>query len=201
MKRSHIYLLVILAGLALAIWWLNKNPAQPDSSGTPTAQATSAINPVIAITADQITAVKIENIRDSQLLEIVRAADGTWSIQKPVQELAEPTQVELILANLVGMQSYQTISNAVDLDAFGLITPSALISVTITDGTKYQILLGKNVPTGENFYAQLVGSPDVLIVNAALVQSLFTAVATPPVALPTATATVEAGPSLPTATP
>ncbi|HUN21821.1 MAG TPA: DUF4340 domain-containing protein [Anaerolineales bacterium] len=201
MKRSHIYLLVVLAGLALAVWWLNKNPAQPESDGTPTAEATSAIRPVIAITADQITAVKIENIRDSQILEIAKNADGTWSIHKPVQDAAEATQVELILANLVGMQSYQTISNAVDLDIFGLINPSALISITLQDGTKHQILLGKNVPTGENFYAQLVGSPDVLIVNAALVQSLFTAVATPPVAVPTATATVEAGPVLPSATP
>jgi hypothetical protein len=144
---------VILAGLAGAVWWSNKQEAAKE------AKAPVDTTPkILALEEPGIQAIEIHQ-RDANVTTVLkREGAGKWSITAPKPLAADQGSVASITAAVANLRADRLLDDpGSDLASFGL--DPAAVSVTFTDksGKATKLLIGEATPTGNNVYAKVDG--------------------------------------------
>jgi hypothetical protein len=145
---------VLLAGLAGALWWSNRD--EKAKEGKPAADAPPKI---LEIKPDAVKQIDIK--RQAGELTSVRFDDkGKWQITSPKPLLADSTSVAQLTNALSNLTSDRMVdANATDLAGYGLAPPVLEVDVATKDGKNTQLLIGEATPTGSNVYVKLGGDP------------------------------------------
>jgi hypothetical protein len=108
-------------------------------------------------------------------VELVKQGES-WHIAKPLDSAADPTAVSTYLSSLLGPTVDQFVSDdAADLATYGLSSPSAVLEVGLSDGSKQVLRLGVPVSDEETrgkVYAQREARPAVFTINEKLADSV-----------------------------
>ncbi len=145
---------VLLAGLAGALWWSNRD--EKAKEGKPAADAPPKI---LEIKPDAVKQIDIKR-RDGESTSVRFNDKGKWEITSPKPLVADATAVAQLTSALSNLTSDRLVdANATDLAGYGLAPALLEVDVATKDGKTTQLLIGEATPTGSNVYAKLGGDP------------------------------------------
>ena len=131
--------------------------SQRSQSPSPTAE-TSSTSPIF--TFEEIDVVALTVDRGDETLVFERDADGNWQMLEPEMALAEPGAVAFLLSRLTVDSALQTVTMTADQTAdFGFNAPVGIATVTLTDGTEHELILGGPDFSGNANYAVIDPDP------------------------------------------
>lgn len=197
MNRNTTLVLVAAFGLlVLYLIFVQRPKEQAALNATPTPGRGGT---VWALTSDQIVGLRLTNAA-GQTLDMQKDGNGLWALTEPEARLADQNQAANAITQLIGLSYSQQIS-ATDLSAFGVLSPTFTLDVTLADGTHKTAAVGNRAPVGSTYYLQRGGETDVLLVSTYGIDTLTALIATPPIFVPTPEGTPTQGFVLPSLTP
>jgi hypothetical protein len=145
---------VLLAGLAGALWWSNRE--EKAKEGKPAADAPPKI---LEIKPDAVKQIDIKR-RDGESTSVRFNDKGKWDITSPKPLVADSAAVAQFTSALSNLTSDRLVdANATDLASYGLAPPLLQVDIATKDGKTTQLLIGEATPTGGNVYVKLGGDP------------------------------------------
>ena len=158
---STAALVLVLAGLAGYIYYLDRKPPAAD---------TVKEKPFGELKADDIEEVQITAADATTRL---KKSGATWAIVEPVQADADAGELSSIASNLSSFEVSRVVDEKpADLKGFGLEPPRMDVRFKAKgQGAERRVLLGDKTPTGGDLYAKLPDSPRVFLVPSYLESS------------------------------
>ncbi len=143
--------LAILGGYA---WWANRHPVSDTNTTTPPAPK------ILALTADQITNIKIAKTDEDPV--VLNKTGDKWVIAAAKPLAADNDAVSTLTGALSPLTSDRLIDeHPQGLTAFGLDKPTAELDVTTKGGKTQKLLFGSDTPSGSDTYVKLDSDPKV----------------------------------------
>jgi hypothetical protein len=159
--KQLIVATIVLAALAVTLYWSNRRKPSTDSVSASPAAANVK---VIALTQDDISKLEIKK-KDGDDVVLNRLGPSNWKITAPKPLIADQDPVSTILYDLSPMDGATLIEEKPgDLKQFGLAEPSVQVSATGKDGKTQTVLVGDDTPTGDSAYVMLSGDAKVFSV-------------------------------------
>ena len=186
-RNTWILLAIFLVGLG-GIFWYNRqgNQADLESQLEPTAE------PLWFIPEVEIRELFIQDLEQGNRVRARRDAEEGWTLLEPAGEMADIARIERAVTSLqliTPIDRIQTESYA----QYGLEQPRYQILLSLTDDSNKGLMIGRQAPTGDVYYAKIGESGQVLLLRTGSIQSALDLLETPPIVTPTPEATQTAG--------
>ena len=197
MNRNLTIALVVVFAVLLVyvlVVQLPKDRAAASVTGTP------AVNYLwTSFTADKVTGVHVVDRVQKQEVNFVKDAGGAWSITAPTPQPADQSAAATYASGLTTLMVDATYTSVTDLSAYGVLSPTYTVEVTLSDGSKLTAAIGDKDPTGSDYYVLRGGEKTIEALASTSLTTLTGMITVPPVVAPTATTTP--GPGTPSVTP
>ena len=143
---------VLLAGLAVALWWSNRQEAA--KVGKPAADAPPKI---LSLGADTIQQIEIRRRGEDPIT--LKLNGSQWEMTSP--KLAVDSSAVSAITNAAASVDADRVvdPNVSDLKAYGLAPASLEVDFSTKNGKTSKLLIGDNTPAGSAVYAKLDGDP------------------------------------------
>jgi Domain of unknown function (DUF4340) len=165
-RRLTLVLLLVLAAVGGAAWWLER-PGQ-----APAATATPSSAPLWTLESTDVVKVTLEDTHAHSVIELDRQADGTWSIVRPSQQAADTGAVELAVGQIAKMSIITDLGTELRIENFGVDKPAFRITLTTAD-TAYTLEVGSATVTGSGYYVRKQGDARVVVVGTYALDSIL----------------------------
>lgn len=155
--RGLLIATAVLAALAAAVWWSNRQKREePESASSPK---------LLSLKQDEITKIEIQR-RDGETTRIVKGNDGVWRITAPEPLAGDKSAIESLVSSAAALNADKVVEEKPeDLAVFGLKEPHARVVITLKDGKTRTVLLGDDAPVGGGGFAQVDGDPKVYLLT------------------------------------
>ena len=162
--RSTILLLVVLAGLAGYIYFVDANRDPADANANPKA--------FVELSADSIEEIEIRN--DSDETSLARRVGENWQLVEPNAADADAGVVGTVTSNLASLEVQRVVDeNPADLAQYGLNPPRIDVAFRVEDQQDFQrLLVGDKTPTGGDLFAKRPDETRVFLISSFL-DSIF----------------------------
>ncbi len=199
-RRSTWILLVILALVLGAYFYLTNRKAQQTANATPTAASTTEGKPLFDISQGNPVDISVKDSTGKNV-EIARNGSGAWVLKAPIAADANQGSAE---AAATQVTSLRVLANPqLGFDVVGLSKPDYTIVVKFITNKSHTLTVGALTPIQDGYYAsldngpvQIVDKPGLDVLIGLLSQPPYAATPTPPV---TTTPTETLAPATPTA--
>ncbi len=149
----------LLALLAGALWWSNKDKAKEVTK--PSADAPPKI---LALTDADVRKLELKK-RGGDDTVVQKNGSGKWEIASPKPYAADQDAAGSLVSSASSVTSDRLVDDKpTDLKQFGLDNPSLELDITAKNGKTQKLLLGDDAPGGSSTYAKLEGDPRVFTV-------------------------------------
>ncbi len=162
-RTTTIVLVVILAALGLYVLLVQLPKDKAAAQVTPT-QAGGPVSFVWQATADQVTGIRLEDRVKNRSLALTKDAQGVWSVSEPELKPANSTAITGVLSSLTALSVNTTITSTTDLSAFGVLSPTYTLELSLSDGKQLKAAIGDKTPTGSGYYLLREGETNALVV-------------------------------------
>jgi len=143
---------VLLAGLAAALWWSNRQ--EKAKEGKPAADAPPKI---LALGADTIQQIEIRHRGEDPIT--LKLNGSQWEMTSPKLPV-DSAAVSAITSAAASVDADRVVDpNVSDLKAYGLAPASLEVDFATKNGKTSKLLIGDNTPAGSAVYAKLDGDP------------------------------------------
>lgn len=189
MNRNTTLILVGVFAVLLAYIFLVQQPAEnAQTEATPTA-APVLSGPVWGgLTADRILGIEVEDRAQARTVAFGRSeAAAAWTVTAPQAQPADQLVAATNAATLANLQYRATVTTTTELSAFGVLSPTYVIRVTVVDGPALVLNVGDRTVTGTDYYVALEGAANAQIVNGFSLDPILGWLDAPPYLPPTAT--------------
>jgi hypothetical protein len=144
---------VLLAGLAVALWWSNRE--EKAKEGKPAADAPPKI---LALGADTIQQIEIRHRGEDPIS--LKLNGSQWEMTSPKPLAVDSSAVSAITSTAASVDAERVVdSNVSDLKAYGLAPAAIEVDFGTKSGKTSKLLIGDNTPAGSAVYAKLDGDP------------------------------------------
>jgi len=154
--RGLIVAAVVLAVLGGVLYWSQHHkPAENAPSTATTAPIILKVDPA------SVTSLVVKQ-KGAAPVTLTRAGASQWKITSPGDYPADNPSVSSMLTSLAPLVSDSVVDeHASNVSQYGLSDPTLELDVTSKDNQTSHLLLGDDVPTGGDVYAQVAGNPRV----------------------------------------
>jgi Domain of unknown function (DUF4340) len=143
---------VLLAGLAVALWWSNRE--EKAKEGKPAADAPPKI---LALGADTIQQIEIRHRGEDPIT--LKLNGSQWEMTSP-KLAVDASAVSAITSAASSVDADRVVDpNVSDLKAYGLSPALIEVDFSTKNGKTSKLLIGDNTPAGSAVYAKLDGDP------------------------------------------
>jgi Domain of unknown function (DUF4340) len=143
---------VLLAGLAVVLWWSNRQETAKE--GKPAADAPPKI---LALGADTIQRIEIRHRGEDPIT--LKLNGSQWEMTSPKLPV-DSSAVSAITSAAVSVDSERVVDpNVSDPKAYGLAPALIEVEFGTKNGKTSKLLIGDNTPAGSAVYAKLDGDP------------------------------------------
>ena len=150
---------VLLAGLAAALWWSNRQ--EKAKEGKPAADAPPKI---LALGADTIQQIEIRHRGEDPIT--LKLNGSQWEMTSPKLPV-DSAAVSAITSAAASVDADRVVDpNVSDLKAYGLAPASLEVDFATKNGKTSKLLIGDNTPAGSAVYAKLDGDPRLFTMGA-----------------------------------
>jgi Domain of unknown function (DUF4340) len=182
-RNLTIGLVVVFAALALYVL-LVQRPRDLAGEATATSPTTSYL---WSITADQITGLRVVDLANEREVGLAKDASGAWALTAPEPQPADQSAASTAVSGLTMLAVSGELTTVTDLAAFGVLSPTYTVEVSLADGGRLRADVGDKAPTGASYYVLREGESTVVAVTAFNLDSLIGLLDNPPVVVPTPT--------------
>lgn len=182
-RRSTWIVIAVLIVLLGVTWYFEWSPTgKVRVKGTPTA------TPMPQIIKENQSDLFLVELRTSngELTTLHKNPDNTWSLPHSPNQTVDQGKVQELLSDIYFLTPLTALDSKVSLDSFGLMTPTQVLNVQVTNGSPYLIKLGSLTATGSGYYIQ-VNSDAVIIVSKTSLESILDLLKTDALIVKTAT--------------
>ena len=165
-----VALLIILLGVTWYFEWSPTGLAR--AKGTPTATFIPQI-----IKENQSDIFQVEFTSPDGNTTLHKDPDNTWSFSDNPNQNIDQGKVQELLSDIYFLTPLTTMDSSVSLDSFGLLNPTQILAIKVSNGSPYIIKLGSLTATGSGYYIQVNSNP-VVIVSKTSLESIFDLVKT-----------------------
>jgi|GEM_PF-1517962 len=203
MIRKNTWILLGIAVVVLAAYlFYQESKFAQKIEPTPTSAAPTTY--LFSVDASQINSLKVEKANGEVML-IARSDAGGWFIKEPPSPITDTTTAESVMSQIGYINSLAVITDAVDLELYGLATPAYTLTLSLISGERLVALVGKPTLTNSGYYVQLVGGEVQVVAKYGLdsiLNAYQKALATPtPTATPLVSTTITAATPVSTSLP
>ena len=194
--------LILVALFALAAWYVfGVELNSPESAATPTPSG-PAPTQVLDIPPEQITGITIQARETVSRTVMSKTAAGDWVVEAPLHDDADAFRAAQTASQFGRLSASRVITQGIgDLGAFGLITPTYVMTLTLQDGKTEVLSVGDATPQQSGVYAMRAGNPNLYVLGTVIKTTIDDLLNRPPYK-PTPTPTPPPEPTEePTATP
>jgi len=177
-----IALLIILLGVTWYFEWSPTGKARV--IGTPTA---TLIPQIIKENQSELFLVELST-SSGEVTTLRKNPDNTWSLPSSPDQTVDQGKAQELLSDIYSLTPLTTLDSKVSLDSFGLMNPTQVLNVQVTNGSPYVIKLGSLTATESGYYIQ-VNSDPVIIVSKTSLESILDLLKTDALIVKTATPT------------
>ena len=157
---KHIVLAVILA--ALAGYYFYFDVVQKEQQE----RAKQEAKKVFSLDVEAVDELAIVRPQETGI-SLVRKEGKTWFVQSPVQDKADPMEVEELIGRLRELTHVKTVTDkAEDLKPFGLDHPELEVRFHTSSGWQ-GLLVGSKSPVGSEIYGKVSDQPLVFLITGA----------------------------------
>jgi hypothetical protein len=150
---------VLLAGLAVALWWSNRQ--EQAKEGKPAADAPPKI---LALGADTIQQIEIRHRGEDPIT--LRLKGSQWEMTSP-KLAVDSSAVSAITSAAASVDADRVVDpNVSDLRPYGLAPAAIEVDFSTKNGKTSKLLIGDNTPAGSAVYAKLDGDPRLFTMGA-----------------------------------
>jgi Domain of unknown function (DUF4340) len=151
MKLSRLVIaLVILAGMAGALWYSNKK--EDEKAKNPAPDTTTKI---LSLKEESVVGLEIKK-RAGEDTVLSKNDSGVWSITAPAPLPADQAAVSGVVGAAGNLAADRMIDdNVTDLASYGLAPAADEVVFRMKDGKTKTLLIGDSNPTGNDVYAKL----------------------------------------------
>lgn len=155
--RSALILVLLAAGLGAYAYWIER-PAREEAGRKKT---------LIELDQDAVNSISL-TYQDREI-QLQKADDDSWRLEKPVQAKADDSVVKNLIRAIAEAEETRKLEGPYDdLAPFGLDQPMVTIRLGLADGDAPPVLrVGKQTPIGFKAYAQKEGDPNVYLTTGA----------------------------------
>ena len=159
--RSLLVLVVVLAGLAGYIYFIESKKPERTRESEPKAKA-------FTVTSDKIEEVRVKAASGDRTL--LRKTGGAWQMVEPSAMKADEAEVTGIASNLASLEIQRVVDEKpADLKQYGLAEPRVEVAFRAAgDKAEQTLRLGDKTATGGDMYAKYGNQPKVFLVSAYL---------------------------------
>ncbi|MCS7048266.1 MAG: DUF4340 domain-containing protein [Verrucomicrobiae bacterium] len=154
--RTTLILAIVVALVGAFVWWDYKK-------GTPTDKRREQSRRLTNLKSDQVT--RLELIFTNQTI-VLEKKNNRWYLLEPIAYRADSGTVNSMLDGLEFAEKKRTLSAeevaGLDRNELGLVNPRLQVAWQTSTGRRV-LRLGGETPTGDAFYAQFDGQPEVYI--------------------------------------
>lgn len=190
MNRNTTLILLGVFALLLIYVLATQNVAPGAPTAMPTLAPTdSASGPLWGgVTGDQVLSVRVTDRVGNRSVAFGRAsAEASWAVTEPEARPADQLAVANNVATLTTLQFRNAITGTTDLSAFGVLSPTHSLELSLMDGRTVRLAVGDKTVTGTDYYVQRDSDAQVLIVNSFSLDPVLGWLDNPPYLSPTAT--------------
>ncbi|PYP87717.1 MAG: hypothetical protein DMF61_08690 [Blastocatellia bacterium AA13] len=163
MKRNTLILLLLTAGIGIAVYFLEIKP------GTPRDVKPDESKPAFTFKREDIESISINRVGQTVALE---EKDGKWTITQPVAAAASQSAVDSLIGSLTSARVERKLSPSGDeMRSFGLENPAVTVEVTLKNGQSQTLKLGTKDFSGLSVYAQIGDSKEAVLTPASVLTS------------------------------
>jgi hypothetical protein len=206
-RRSTWIWLGLLAVALLAAYYL-QFVREPAADSLETSEPVSTQFLFDGIEAAEVASLTITG-EGGKTLEIHRDDQGLWNVTQPEGGTTDQAQVDALVSQVLTMQTMVTLNPVDDLEVYGLMQGSSVITLVLNGGQEHILHIGDLAPTNNGYYVRVDGEAPTVASSFNIDQVLnfldnppFAATPTPEVTgAPAATGTGEVGEETQAATP
>jgi hypothetical protein len=164
LRKNTLILVGVFALLVTALLLIQRNrelnPALPESDA-PTAPPPTFL---FDFASESVVGVLVEG-QDGQIVELQKAADGTWLLVQPptLPEGTNQAPITSAIGQIGTVRVLNELANEPGLDVIGLDIPTATITLTLDSGQTTTIQIGSSSPTGNGYYIRVDGAATMLV--------------------------------------
>jgi hypothetical protein len=180
MRRSTIVILLVFVLIAGMYYYINNRPepAQIEVTLEP-AEPTESIEYLFNAADGLATGIRIEG-QDGSAVEVIRNAEAVWEVKLPIEGAADQGSVEAAASQLATVRILDRLSAAVKPADVGLESPEYTLTLTFAGDVERKANIGVMTPSESGYYAQLVGSNEIIMVSRSAIDALIGLLAAPP---------------------
>jgi hypothetical protein len=201
MNRNTTLILVgVFAALLLYVLLVQRPADEARANATPTSGASTTGSVWGTLTADQVLSLRIEDRAGGRVVAFGRAsASAAWEVTEPEARPADQLTAATNVGSAANLTYQSSLEPTTELSAFGVVSPTYTIAITLVDGSTIKGFVGNKTPVGDGYYVAKEGSGTVMVVSNFTLDALLKLLDEPPYLQPTQTpAPVETPTSLPT---
>jgi hypothetical protein len=196
-RNTTIVLVLVAAALALYVFLVQRPKEEAAANATGTPGTTSLL---WTVSVDQVTGLRVLDRANSREMVLAKDAGGAWSVVMPAGQVTDQAAAASAVSALTSLTVDSTITTTTDLTAFGVLSPTYTIEVSLADGSKLKASVGDKSPTGSSYYVLREGETNVVTVSSFAIEALTIQAERPPIVAPTATETATLGTGTPEVT-
>lgn len=160
LNTGTIVLILVALVVIVAVLFISN---QPDAgTGDPTATPATVSGPVFGgVDPLTVSQVRVVNFETNEYVTLTRDAGGAWTIGGSFSSTQTPPLQDAITTSVgtVTTLAYTDSFPGDDLAAFGLNSPSHLLTLYTNNGGEYQLIIGGLNPGGNRYYAVIQATP------------------------------------------
>ncbi|MGB3535443.1 MAG: DUF4340 domain-containing protein [Microcoleaceae cyanobacterium] len=161
LQRSTLILLLVALGLSGAVYVFEIKETEKQE------QVAAQKEQIFTFSADDVQSFTVTTSTQTITIERVEenSADSLspWKLINPLQALANPASVNLLLNQLVNSQTdpktntglRQLQISEIELSDYGLENPQTTVEVTLKDNKTHRLIFGKPDFNGRSIYSQI----------------------------------------------
>ena len=156
--------LLVLLGLAGAVWYSERHPPQPKSE--------VKTEKIISTPEDQFKRVQIIRA-GGETVALERGEDSKWRLTQPKAYKADESSANSMVSNLASLNADQVVAEKnTDWATYGLEPGKINVQIGLKDGKNLKLSLGEEAPTSSSTYARLEGDPRLFTIASYVKSSL-----------------------------
>jgi len=132
------------------------------------------------VTSEDIERITIKTRLNEE--DFIKQSAASWHFSEPAGIPVDLNRWSGIPLLLSGPQSQRILYESVDdLEKFGLLDPTANVTVYLNNGEMLNVILGDETPDGAAHYAKMQGFPQLFLIDSSWGQVLIRIVDVPPI--------------------
>lgn len=189
--RTTAVLFLIVLLLGGYVYYQSQQETEPTATPTAAAPTPARVALITGASVEQVERLDVTRFAEGTTASFQRDGRGNWTRTVPTTTQVISQTLNTQVTGLINLRSSRSLAPDLNpLSAYGLEEPAyEIVLVTAGEGDqrlRFTLLVGDETPTGNSFYVQERGDPQVYVIPKGSIENVIGLLDNPPLPISTA---------------